>query len=151
MPLLAMAELRHFLQVLTGFAYTVAGVLAHPLMLICHVLELSLNIQLPPQISHWVEVWREMLEMLLTEPFLCCSGDMCGVFFIFNVVTERRRFFFKSSQYIFFHILSLTVEVWMKITDSCLFEWDNLHNQWLPKYFLPHCNSPNDSYCSTYT
>lgn len=115
-----MTEVRCFLYVFARFEHIVAGILAHSSMQICSradVLRLS-DFQLPPQILCWIEVWlghsRTLKCSLRSHSFVgqvVCLGSLsCWKIqqhFIFNALTDGRRFLPKISRYMAPLILSL--------------------------------------------
>ncbi len=90
-PLLAMTEVKRFLQVFTRFSHTVAGILAHSSMQIssravmfwgCRWATRTFNSL--QRFSMGVAIWRlawplQDLEMLLTKPLLRCPGSVFGI------------------------------------------------------------------------
>ncbi len=55
-PLLAMTEVKRFLEVFTRFSHTVAGILAHSSMQISSRAVMFWDFQLPPKIFYGVEI-----------------------------------------------------------------------------------------------
>ncbi len=118
-PLLAMTEVKRFLEVFTRFSHTVAGILAHSSMQISSRAVMFWDFQLPPKIFYGVEIWRlarplQDLEMLLTKPLLRCPGGVFGIIVmlkdpaIFNALADGRRFSLKISWYMAPFLISFT-------------------------------------------